>query len=126
MQISKGILAWLVISSLVVYIDGFFVLNRPETMNGGTYYPFYKPYDLYLQFDQLYAALDNLFVYIIAWLNVIESTLCLLGVLIYFSSKKMIGALICLVASVMVFWKTVLYMWYDRDWLSPDALNFSG
>lgn len=121
MQISKGILLWLILSSLVVYLDGFFVLNRPDTMNGGKYYHIYKPYDLYLQFDQLYGALDNLFVYIIAWLNVIESTVCLLGVLIYLSSKpaiKMLGALVCLVASVMVFWKTVLYMWYDRDWLS--------
>lgn len=128
MYISKGLLVWLVVSSLIVYLDAFYILNRPETLKGGKYYWFFQPYQLYVQFDTLYGANDNPFVFIIAWLNAIESTICFIGLILYsFKSRsiKLTGVIICLVVSIMVLWKTIIYMWYDLDWLSPQAGNFS-
>lgn len=121
MFISKGIIFWLVISSIIVYFDAFYIIMRPETLSGGKYYDIFKPYELYVQFDKLYGMNDDSFVYIQAWLNVIESTLMLVGVSIAISSckiKQISGALLCLITSTMVFWKTVIFVWYDREWLT--------
>lgn len=35
--ISKGVAIWLFISSVIVIIDAFYVLNRPQTLPGGQY-----------------------------------------------------------------------------------------
>ena len=121
MYISTGITIWLVLSSIIVIFDAMFVLLRPETLAGGKYYHIYKFYELYLQFDYLYANTSNQFVVIIAWLNLAEVFFTFLGLfLVWFGSQlnKLTGSIVVIIASAFIFWKTVLYMWYDRAHLS--------
>ncbi len=54
--------AWLFISSLVVTWDYSFVLNRPESMKGGSLNQFFKPYELYVTIDTMYGDLNDRFV----------------------------------------------------------------
>lgn len=39
--------------------------------------------------------------------------------------KNVIGSLLRFVVSGFVFWKTVIFVWYDSDWLTQDAKNFT-
>ena len=128
MYISKAIIFWLVVSSIIVYFDAFYVLMRPETLAGGKYYHIFKPYELYVQFDTLYGMNNDSFVIIQSWLNIFESTLTLIGVVLAISScqiKQILGGVLCLISSTMIFWKTIIFVWYDRDWLTSDALNYT-
>ena len=68
------------------------------------------------------------FVLIQSWLNLCEAVisfiafgLCLSGCRV----RRAIGAVLCFMTSAMVFWKTVIFLWYDSDWLTEDARNFT-
>jgi len=57
-----------------------------------------------------------------------EAALLLLSATLgFFSSPslKIKGALLAIVVSAFVFWKTVIYVWYDYTFLTVPALNFS-
>lgn len=128
MFVPRLILAWIFLSNLIVIFDAFFVLNRPETLKGGKYYPVFKPYENYYKFDTLYAMNDDSFVVIQSWLNIAEAFISFPAVYFSLSScpgKKLVGAFICLIVSTMVFWKTVIFVWYDHDWLTNEAKSFS-
>ena len=128
MFVPKGILFWVFISNIIVCFDAFFVLNRQETHAGGKYYDIFKPYEHYYKFDKLYDVNDDPFVNIVAWLNLVEAIFSFIGVFLCLGSckgKKLAGALVCLITSIMVFWKTVIFMWYDYDWLTQDAKDFT-
>lgn len=71
MFISTGIMVWLVLSSIVVLFDAFYVLNRPETMRGGAYFWLFEPYEEYIKYDTLYDMNDDYFVMIQSWLNIV-------------------------------------------------------
>lgn len=127
MQIPKGILIWIFVSNVIVCIDAFFILNRPETLKGGKYFHIFHLYQHYYKFDTLYDLNSDPFVVLQSWLNLTEALVAFLGCFLCLSAsatKKALGALVCFTVSVMVFWKTVIFVWYDRDWLSPAALNF--
>jgi hypothetical protein len=40
-------------------------------------------------------------------------------------SNKLKGALLSIITSAFVFWKTVIYVWYDHSFLSQETQNFS-
>jgi hypothetical protein len=68
------------------------------------------------------------FVVIQSWLNVCEGTIAMIAVaLCLFGRTTMgtIGALLCLIVSAFVFWKTIIFVWYDNDYLSVDAKNYT-
>ena len=70
MYITKGVLIWLIISSIIVIIDAFYILNRPHTLPGGKWGHFYAPYEIYTRYDTLYGPnVKDYFADIIAWLN---------------------------------------------------------
>lgn len=118
MFIPRPLYIWLVLSSFVVLYDATYVLLRPQTMKGGDLFPYFTGYALYIQFDTLYAHLTDSFVVIQSWLNLVEITITLGCVLLSFSSctiKKLIAALVVVIASACVFWKTVIYLWYSHD-----------
>lgn len=118
MFIPKPLYIWLVLSSLIVLYDATYVLLRPRTMQGGDLFPYFTGYGLYIQFDTLYAHLTDTFVVIQSWLNLVEITTIMLGVFLSLSSckiKKLIAALLIVIASAFVFWKTVIYLWYSHD-----------
>jgi hypothetical protein len=97
-------------------------------MNGGKYYWLFKPYELYYKFDTLYAQNNDRFVVIQSWLNACEFLIAMIAtVLCLFGSKmlKDVGSIICLIVSVMVFWKTVIFVWYDDAFLTQEAHNFT-
>lgn len=116
------LMIWLVASSLIVIYDASYVLQRPASMEGGPLFHIYSPYALYIQFDTLYGNLKDSFVVIQSWLNLVEVTLALSAVLLSFSScsvKQLISGLIVVVGSAFIFWKTVIYLWYDHQFLTP-------
>lgn len=120
--IPKWITLWLVVSSIIVLFDASYVLLRPATMRGGPLFSFYSPYDLYIKFDTLYGNLSDSFVVIQSWLNLIEISMILFGVYLSRSSDKRIkAAIVMIVASAFVFWKTVIYVLYSHDHTTADV-----
>lgn len=127
MFVPKPILLWIFVSSVIVCFDAFFVLNRPDTLKGGKYYGIFQLYENYYRFDTLYNMNDDLFVVIQSWLNIAEAVISLFAILMCLAKcpgKKLIGAFMCLIVSAMIFWKTVIFVWYDHSWLTEDARNF--
>ena len=128
MFVPKGLLWWIFISNVIVLFDAFFVINRPDTLKGGKYYDIFQPYEHYYKFDKLYDMNDDSFVVIQSWLNAVEAMIAFVGVILCLAScrgKNLAGAFICTIVETMIFWKTVIFVWYDRDWLTPEALNYS-
>lgn len=121
MLVPKPILLWIILGNIIVLIDAFFVLNRPETLKGGKYYPYFHLYENYYKYDTLYTLNSDSFVVIQSWLNVVEAVLAFIACLLCVSGcrvKRAIGAVGCFGVSCFVFWKTVIFVWYDHDWLS--------
>lgn len=119
-QIIPGFLKfWFFVSAIIVFLDASFILQRPETQNGGSLYKYYFLYDNYVIYDTLYADLKDSFVVIQSWLNIVEGIFLLIAVFMSFSSKfstQLWSAFIAILASTCVFWKTVIFVWYDHDW----------
>lgn len=134
MFIPKALNVWLLLSSLIVIYDATYVLLRPASMVGGDLFRYFSAYDLYIKYDTLYGNLSDSFVVIQSWLNLIEVTLILVALILSLSSctiKKLISALVILMSSAFVFWKTVIYILYSHDFttdavkaLAPDALLY--
>jgi hypothetical protein len=119
--IPAWIKVWFFLSSLIVFFDAFFIINRPLTLKGGPYYHIYFLYDNYTIYDTLYASLTDKFVVIQSWLNIVEGFLLLFALLLSVPSClscRMWAAIIATLASAFVFWKTVIFIWYDHDWIS--------
>lgn len=125
MLVSKGLWIWLTLGSLIVFTDAFFVLMRPLSQQKGTPLgDFYAYYDLYIKMDQLYGIQNN-FLYIVAWLNIIEGVICFVGAFLMLAKcpiKQLIGAFFAIIANAFIFWKTVIYMWYDLEFVT-DAVK---
>jgi hypothetical protein len=86
-------------------------------------------YDLYVTFDTLYADLNDPFVIIQSWLNIVEGSLLIFVVLLSWSFKctkvQMWAAIIATLTSTMVFWKTVIFVMYDLPWVTEEVRNFA-
>jgi hypothetical protein len=116
------LMVWLVASSLIVIYDASYVLLRPASMEGGKLFPYYSAYALYIQYDTLYGNLKDSFVVIQSWLNLVEVALTLTAVTLSFSSctiKQLVSGLMVIVGSAFIFWKTVIYLSYDHQFLTP-------
>lgn len=125
--ITKGVGIWLFLSSVIVIIDAFYVLNRPDTLPGGKYADYFSLYQHYVRYDSLYGPNHNLFVPVIAYLNLAEVVVTLLGgVFCLFGSRKnqLRGAILMILASAFVLWKTVIYIIYDIEFMSEAARTF--
>lgn len=119
---------WFIVSALIVFFDASFVLQRPETLKGGSLYKYYFPYDNYIIYDTLYSNLQDSFVTIQSWLNIVEAVFLIIAVVLTLSKKistNLWAAFIGVLASTCVFWKTVIFVWYDHDWSSEAAKNFT-
>jgi len=71
---------------------------------------------------------DDSFVVIQSWLNIAEGVMALIALTLCLSAcktKRIVGALGVLIVNVMVFWKTVIFVWYDHNFLSENAKNFT-
>lgn len=128
MYITKGVTVWLVISSIIVIIDAFYVLNRPHTLQGGKYGQYYALYQHYVKYDSLYVDTKDIFLPIVAYLNLAEVIITVLGLIFTLMSSKtakFAGAILAILASAFVFWKTVIYIWYDVDFMSEATKTFA-
>ena len=68
------------------------------------------------------------FVIIQSWLNIVEGILLIFAVLLSFSKcvkLNLKAAVIGILASTMVFWKTVIFVWYDHDFISEAVKKIS-
>lgn len=119
---------WFFLSAIIVFFDAAFVILRPETQKGGSLYQIFHPYEHYIYYDTLYGDLNDSFVVIQSWLNIVEGIALLIAVALSLSSKvstQLWSALIGVITSTCVFWKTVIFIWYDKDWTTQDAKNFT-
>lgn len=126
--VPKPVLLWIFVSNIIVCIDAFFVLNRPHTLKGGKYFDYFYLYQHYTKFDTLYLMNEDKFVIIQSWLNVCEAIISFFAVFLCLSNckiKKSVGAVLCFLVSAFVFWKTIIFVWYDHYWLSPEAHSYS-
>jgi len=106
--------AWAVIGSLICIWDATYVLTRPRSMANGDLFHIFFPYAKYITVDPLYGNLKNAFVIAESYMNYVEVTLTLLSVILYhFASRRNLGCLLLLIASVMTWSKTVLYFVHD-------------
>lgn len=87
MYIPKALYLWLVLSAIIVIYDAAFIILRPATLKGGSLYHIYWPYEAYLEFDTLYANMNDSFVVIQSWLNIVEAVFLMLGVGLSISSS---------------------------------------
>ncbi len=115
------------ISAVIVLFDAFYVINRPATLKNGSLAWLFEPYQIYIQYDTLYGPNNDSFVVIQSWMNLVEAVLLLISVWLSVSScriKNIIGAHLAVITSVMVFWKTVVYVFYSADWTTRAVKEF--
>jgi hypothetical protein len=97
-------------------------------MKGGSLYHIYHPYDNYVIYDTLYSDMNDSFVVIQSWLNIVEGVLLIFAVFLSFSKcikLNLWAAVIGVLASTMVFWKTVIFVWYDHDFITDAVKNMT-
>jgi hypothetical protein len=66
------------------------------------------------------------FVVIQSQLNLIEVLMSFVAVYLSLSTcnaKKISGALLAIITSCFVFWKTVIFVMYDKDFITPAVLR---
>jgi hypothetical protein len=127
MYLTTGVKIWLFLSSIIVIMDAFYCLNRPQTLKGGIYESYFSLYQHYVRYDSLYGDNQDLLLPVIAYLNLAEVVVTVLGYfLTLFSSKssQLKGALLIVIASAFVFWKTVIYIIYDIEYMSESTKHF--
>jgi len=106
------IVAWLIISSLVVCWDCGFVLMRPRSMPGGDLHWIWKPYALYIQIDRLYGDMEDTFGWGQGIMNVVENCLNFFAVFLHFRGSPT-GLVVAFLSIGLTLAKTVLYYIMD-------------
>ncbi|GAA5979215.1 hypothetical protein JCM10908_002840 [Rhodotorula pacifica] len=118
---SKWIVAWFVVSTLLVAWDIGYMLLRPRTMPGGDLSWFWKPYVLYAKTDLVYSreAFENKdgFAAAQSIMNVVESILNVIF-LVLAARHSPVAVLVGAIATAMTASKTILYWLCDilSDW----------
>lgn len=126
--IPKPIQFWFLLSAVICCFDAFFVLSRPDSLKGGSLFWLFWPYENYYSFDTLYDMNEDTFVVIQSWLNIVESFFAVIVVLLSQSScnkKKAVSSIVGVTIQAFIFWKTVIFVWYDHSFLTQEALSFS-
>eukprot|EP01116_Phalansterium_solitarium_P016598 TRINITY_DN3882_c0_g1_i1.p1 TRINITY_DN3882_c0_g1~~TRINITY_DN3882_c0_g1_i1.p1 ORF type:complete len:168 (-),score=37.51 TRINITY_DN3882_c0_g1_i1:193-696(-) len=106
---------WLAVTSVVVLWDAGYILNRPESMAGGSLEWVWFPYVDYIKnVDPRYGDLTDGFVIAQARMNIVEVFFQLSA--LYLASRKSTAAYVAtLVGAVMTCSKTVLYFLVEWD-----------
>ncbi|KAG0664386.1 hypothetical protein C6P46_001431 [Rhodotorula mucilaginosa] len=118
---NRWIVAWFVVSTLLVAWDTGYMLLRPRTFPGGDLFWFWKPYVLYAKTDLVYsrAAYESKdgFAAAQSVMNVVESVLNVVF-LVLAARHSPVAVLIGAIATAMTASKTVLYWLCDilSDW----------
>jgi len=118
---------WLVLSSACVLYDFLYIYLRPLSFRYQPYEYTFEPYQVYHYFDTLKMDMNDRYLIIHNWLNLIEVTLLITAMLLSwlpFRRLKFATAVIILVVSACVFWKTVIYLWYDRAFVTVSIHRF--
>ncbi len=121
MFIPWPIYLWLLFSSACVAYDFFYIYLRPLSFRYNPYEWTFEPYQVYQFFDTLKINMDNRFLIIQSYLNAVEVLLLLLTgflSLLPFRRLKFWCAVMLIVLSAFVFWKTVIYLAYDRHFIT--------
>ena len=112
---------WLVLSSVAVIYDTFYIHLRPLSFRYNPYEWTFEPYQLYRYFDTLKDNMQDRFLVIQSWLNVAEVGIIWLAMfasVLPWKKIKFWSAMMLVVVSSFVFWKTVIYLWYDRAFVT--------
>lgn len=82
---------------------------------------------IYIQYDTLYGLNKDTFVVIQSWLNIVEAIFALVAVILSFSGSaktRLRSGLLAIIISAFVFWKTVIFLIYDKDFITPAVKSF--
>jgi hypothetical protein len=112
---------WLIFSSACVLYDFLYIYLRPLSFRFQPYEFTFEPYQIYQYFDTLKMNMNDRYLIIQNWLNLVEVSLILLTILLsWLPSKKLkfSSSIMLIVLSSFVFWKTVIYLWYDRPFIT--------
>ena len=112
---------WLIFSSVAVAYDFLYIQLRPLTFVDQIHQWKFEPYQVYQFFDPLKINMEDRFVVIQSWMNAIEVCLILLTIIVSLIPRRKVKfacAVMIIVLQSMVFWKTVIYLWYDRYFIT--------
>ena len=118
---------WLILSSACVMYDFLYIYLRPLSFRYNPYEYTFEPYQVYHYFDTLKLNMTDRFLIIQNWLNLIEVGLTwviMLLSLLPFKRLKITTAIGLIVLSAFTFWKTVIYLWYDRAFITVSIERF--
>ena len=127
MLIPWPVYIWIILSSAAVTYDFIYIQTRPQSFVYDPKDLTFQPYMVYQFFDTLKINMQDQFVVIQSWLNAVEVVLGLLTIvlsLLPFKSLKFACAIMLIVISSFVFWKTVIYLWYDRPFVTDSLKRF--
>jgi hypothetical protein len=127
MLIPWPVYLWLLFSSACILFDFFYIYLRPLSFRYNPYEWTFEPYQLYQFFDTLKINMEDRFLVIQSYLNLVEAALMLLTALVAllpFRRLKYVCGIIMLALVSCVFWKTVIYLVYDRNFITVSVKRF--
>jgi hypothetical protein len=121
MLIPWKVYLWLLFSTGCILYDFFYIYLRPLSFRYNPYEWTFEPYQLYQFFDTLKINMQDRYLVIQSYFNLVEAALMLLTALIAllpFRKLKFACGIIMMVLMCFVFWKTVMYLLYDRNFIT--------
>ncbi|KAJ3303815.1 hypothetical protein HDV03_003487 [Kappamyces sp. JEL0829] len=110
------IAVWLAVSTIIVFWDAGYLINRPHSFQGGRYNWLWQPYNLYATIDHVYSPQAYKaqlgFPLAQSLLNVCENIFNITA-LSKRTSRPLYASLLALFSITCTFWKTVLYFTMD-------------
>ncbi|XP_070197665.1 uncharacterized protein [Littorina saxatilis] len=103
-------LAWFYATAVVCTWDASFIILRPWTLPGGSLFPYWSPYSLYIAVDQRYKDVNDPFVYGISLFNYLEVALNVITIILHYRNSRHTIPL-AFTVTVMTFWKTLFYFY---------------
>jgi hypothetical protein len=133
-ELPGWISGWFVISTILVFWDCGYLLNRPRTFKGGDLEWLYKPYLIYERIDHIYSEAifrnGHGFPAAQSWMNVVENMVNLMYLYSAHSGSTSLAAIapfIGFTGATLTFWKTVVY-WlqeYVCGWCNAKHVTMS-
>lgn len=112
---------WTVLCTVGVIYDTLYIQLRPLSFRYNIYEWKFEPYQVYQFFDTLKINMEDRFVVLQSWLSIAELALLWVAIIVSLLPSKRLkywAALGVIVASAFTFWKTVIYLWYDRRFVT--------
>jgi len=112
---------WLLLCTAGIVYDTLYIQLRPLSFRYNIYEWKFEPYQVYQFFDTLKTNMEDQFVVLQSWLSLVELGIFWLSMLMNLIPSRKVkywAAVGVIVASAFTFWKTTIYLWYDRRFIT--------